>query len=137
MVALHPRLAQSAGAVVCAGGDIKALRQAVISNGFMGYAPSGHTVREIFLAEFRLVRALAALTKPAVALCNGVWMGFGVGLSGFLSIRVITEKTKFAMPECSIGVHSPCLAFGIVGDLARRRTGHKEAIKEGAPRQSL
>lgn len=48
--------------------------------------------------------ALAALKVSAVALCHGVWMGFGVGLAGFLSVRVVTEKTKFAMPECAIGV---------------------------------
>ena len=87
-----------------AGGDIKAIRQAAIDAPFTGAPAATHTVARIFQAEYRLVADLAALHVPAVALCHGVWMGFGVGLAGFLPFRIVTETTVFAMPECSIGV---------------------------------
>ena len=93
---------------VAAGGDIKALRQAALDNPYddRGAPPADHAVAQIFRAEYRLIDDLARLPKPAIGLCHGVWMGFGVGLAGFLPIRMVTEKTVFAMPECSIGAHS-------------------------------
>jgi enoyl-CoA hydratase len=89
------------------GGDIKAIRQFVIDQPFENEMapPSGHKVLKLFQAEYSLTVDLATLPFPSVALCHGVWMGFGVGLAGFLDSRVVTEKTTFAMPECSIGVH--------------------------------
>lgn len=86
-----------------AGGDIKALRQAAIDEPYAGAPPATHQVAKIFQAEYRLVSDLANLPMPAAALCHGVWMGFGVGLGGFLPVRIVTETTVFAMPECSIG----------------------------------
>ena len=65
--------------------------------------PPGHKVVNLFQAEYSLTVDLATLPFPSVALCHGVWMGFGVGLAGFLDHRVVTEKTIWAMPECSIG----------------------------------
>jgi enoyl-CoA hydratase/carnithine racemase len=67
--------------------------------------PVGHQILDIFQTEYSLTVDLAKLPFPSVALCSGVWMGFGVGLAGFLEHRVVTEKTVFAMPECSIGAH--------------------------------
>lgn len=46
---------------------------------------------------------LSALSKPYVAIMDGITMGGGVGLSAPAIFRVATEKTVLAMPETKIG----------------------------------
>src|SRR5699024_12040642 len=41
--------------------------------------------------------------KPVLAYMNGVVMGGGVGITMGASHRIVTEKTKWAMPEMNIG----------------------------------
>jgi hypothetical protein len=88
-----------------AGGDIKAIRQAAMDSPYAdeGYPEADHLISKVFQAEYCLIPKLARLQFPSVALCNGVWMGGGVGFAGFLKRRVVTETTTFAMPECAIG----------------------------------
>ena len=80
----------------CAGGDVREL---------YGYATDGaHAeAHEFFRTEYRLDAAIARYPKPVVAIMDGITMGGGIGLAGHASIRVVTERSRVAMPETRIG----------------------------------
>lgn len=81
----------------CAGGDI----QDLYASGRAGDFDYG---RRFWADEYRLNALIASYPKPYVALMDGIVMGGGVGVSAHGSHRVVTERTVFAMPECSIGL---------------------------------
>ncbi|MFS0853779.1 enoyl-CoA hydratase/isomerase family protein [Microbacterium sp. 179-I 3D4 NHS] len=80
----------------CAGGDVRALHAQIVS---------GEAARtaEFFRAEYRLNAMIAEYPKPVVALADGITMGGGIGLAGHAAIRIVTERSKLAMPETRIG----------------------------------
>jgi enoyl-CoA hydratase len=80
---------------LCAGGDIRALR-AVVMKG------SGEAVR-FWAHEYRMNAAIACYPKPFVAFMDGIVMGGGVGVSAHGSLRLVTERSRVAMPETTIG----------------------------------
>ena len=80
----------------CAGADIRALHADALS-GSLGSV-------EFFRAEYRLNHLISTFAKPYVALMDGIVMGGGVGLSAHGSVRVVTERSKVAMPEVTIGL---------------------------------
>ncbi|WP_448002293.1 enoyl-CoA hydratase/isomerase family protein [Agromyces bauzanensis] len=79
-----------------AGGDIRELYE---------YAANGNArlAREFFRSEYRLDAMIARYPKPVVAIMDGITMGGGVGLAGHAAIRVVTERSRVAMPETRIG----------------------------------
>ncbi|MCM2293958.1 enoyl-CoA hydratase/isomerase family protein [Allorhizobium sp. BGMRC 0089] len=83
------------GRALCAGGDIKMIWQ------------TGRTAPQEALAfwaeEYRLNARISHMRKPWLALMDGICMGGGVGLSVHGSHRIVTERTRFAMPETGIG----------------------------------
>ena len=81
---------------LCAGGDVRVLYDNAVS---------GDTAASLaFLRdEYRLNAMIAEYPKPFVAIMDGVTMGGGIGLAGHASIRVVTERSKLAMPETRIG----------------------------------
>lgn len=81
---------------LCAGGDVKAMRASAM-------AGDGAVV-EFFRAEYRLNGQISSYPKPYIALMDGITMGGGVGVSAHGSVRVVTERTAFAMPEVTIGI---------------------------------
>ncbi|MGA9915859.1 MAG: enoyl-CoA hydratase/isomerase family protein [Paraburkholderia sp.] len=79
----------------CAGGDVRELYHSVTSG-------NGNW-KQFFVDEYRLDYALHIFPKPVVALMDGIVMGGGMGLAQGADIRVVTERTKMAMPETRIG----------------------------------
>lgn len=81
---------------LCAGGDIRDLydhRQTDIID----------RASEFFSTEYRVDAAFWNFPKPVLVYMDGVVMGGGVGISAGASHRIVTEKTKWAMPEMNIG----------------------------------
>ncbi|MFH9568284.1 enoyl-CoA hydratase/isomerase family protein [Streptomyces globisporus] len=94
--AIHSVLLSGAGdRGLCAGGDIRALHDDA--------RVSGRASLEFWRDEYRLNARIARFPKPYVALMDGIVMGGGVGVSAHAGIRVVTERTRVAMPETAIG----------------------------------
>ncbi|MFC0408474.1 enoyl-CoA hydratase/isomerase family protein [Roseomonas elaeocarpi] len=84
------------GRAFCAGGDIRAVREAVLAG---DAAPA----ERFFALEYALCGTIARFPKPWISLIDGICMGGGVGLSVHGSHRVVTEAATVAMPETAIG----------------------------------
>ncbi|GGS61187.1 putative enoyl-CoA hydratase [Streptomyces badius] len=94
--AIHSVLLSGAGdRGLCAGGDIRALHDDARA--------SGRASLGFWRDEYRLNARIARFPKPYVALMDGIVMGGGVGVSAHAGIRVVTERSRIAMPETAIG----------------------------------
>ncbi len=80
----------------CAGGDIKAIAQAV-QQGVP--APADQILAE----EYDLCLRLHRCPKPVIVLADGITMGAGLGLAAAADMVVATDRTRMAMPETRIG----------------------------------
>src|SRR5699024_5642856 len=57
---------------------------------------------QFFEEEYELDAYIYEYPKPIVADLSGIVMGGGVGLSFHTDYRIVSEKTKWAMPEMSL-----------------------------------
>jgi enoyl-CoA hydratase/carnithine racemase len=80
----------------CAGGDIRYFHQAALSGDL--------TLDDFFTEEYSLNHLIQNYPKPYIALMDGIVMGGGMGISQGAALRVVTERTKMAMPETHIGL---------------------------------
>lgn len=80
----------------CAGGDIRFFHQAALSG--------DPRLEDFFTEEYRLNHLIHTYPKPYIAFMDGVVMGGGMGISQGASLRVVTQRTKMAMPETGIGL---------------------------------
>lgn len=80
---------------LCAGGDIRA----IYDGGKAGSEEPATFWRE----EYRLNARIGRYAKPYIAIMDGIVMGGGVGISVYGSHRIVTERTRVAMPETGIG----------------------------------
>ncbi|NYT64806.1 enoyl-CoA hydratase/isomerase family protein [Alcaligenaceae bacterium] len=87
----------------CAGGDLHGLYQAMLDN-TSGEAWNNPHARTFFDVEYRLDYQLHTYPKPVLCWGNGIVMGGGVGLFMAASHRVVSETTRYAMPEITIGL---------------------------------
>ncbi|RYF39695.1 MAG: enoyl-CoA hydratase/isomerase family protein [Comamonadaceae bacterium] len=80
----------------CAGGDIRFFHQAVLTG--------NPELEDFFTEEYTLNHLIHHYPKPYVAFLDGIVMGGGMGISQGSKLRIVTERTKMAMPETAIGL---------------------------------
>ncbi|MBB5211057.1 enoyl-CoA hydratase/isomerase family protein [Microbulbifer hydrolyticus] len=86
---------------LCAGGDVVALHKASGSYTEQG---AGQFVEDFFTREYRLDYRIHTYPKPVVVWGSGIVMGGGIGIMSGASHRIVTETTRMAMPEITIGL---------------------------------
>jgi enoyl-CoA hydratase len=80
---------------LCAGGDVVAIYHSARAD--------GAAARQFWHDEYLLNAQIGRFPKPYVALMDGIVMGGGVGVGAHANVRVVTDRTKMAMPEVGIG----------------------------------
>lgn len=89
-------IAGAGGKAFCAGGDIRFFHRAALA---------GDPDLDVFFAEeYALNHKIHRYPKPYIALMDGVVMGGGMGISQGACRRLVTERTRMAMPETNIGL---------------------------------
>ena len=87
-------LLKGEGKHFCAGGDVKKVHLS---------GNKSNLKKNFFSTEYKLNYEIYNFPKPYMSIWNGVVMGGGVGLSIYGDYRIVTDTTKFAMPETAIG----------------------------------
>lgn len=92
----------------CAGGDLQQLYRSMREH---HASPEREDIRanryaaEFFEQEYRLDYLIHSFAKPILCWGHGIVMGGGIGLMAGCSHRVVTEKSRLAMPEITIGLY--------------------------------
>jgi enoyl-CoA hydratase/carnithine racemase len=81
----------------CAGGDVVQLYQSACAK--------DDVAAQFFEREYRLDHQIHVYKKPLIVWGNGIVMGGGLGLMSGASHRVVTESSRIAMPEVTIGLY--------------------------------
>lgn len=81
----------------CAGGDIAEM----YATGKAGDYSYG---RKFWRDEYRMNAKLFEFPKPVASLMQGFIMGGGVGVGCHGDLRIVSETSQIAMPECGIGL---------------------------------
>ncbi|MES2350756.1 MAG: enoyl-CoA hydratase/isomerase family protein [Pseudomonadota bacterium] len=91
----------------CAGGDLQNLYRSMLEH----HAGGGREellantyAADFFAREYRLDYLIHTYPKPVLCWGHGIVMGGGMGLMAGASHRVVTERTRMAMPEVGIGL---------------------------------
>lgn len=94
------------GKAFCAGGDVVVLYRSLTEEGDnRGSGPDSLFAETYFAAEYRLDYRLHTFPKPLLVWGDGIVMGGGVGLLAGGYQRIVTESTRIAMPEITIGLY--------------------------------
>ncbi len=90
----------------CAGGDLHSLYRSMVA-----FREAGHTdirrndyAAEFFDVEYRVDYLIHTYAKPILCWGHGIVMGGGIGLMSGASHRVVSERSKLAFPEITVGL---------------------------------
>jgi len=108
----HVVMAGAEPRAFCAGGDIRDLYRLAI-------AEDHDAIAVCFRAEYMAHMAVCEFPKPVISLADGIVMGGGAGLMQAGSHAIVTEKTRFAMPESAIGLFPDAGASVFLGRCPR------------------
>ncbi|PPU31729.1 MULTISPECIES: enoyl-CoA hydratase/isomerase family protein [unclassified Xanthomonas] len=97
---------------LCAGGDLHGLYQSMrahrdaVPDAALRQARPQDNARAaaFFEEEYRLDYRIHTYPKPLLCWGHGIVMGGGIGLMSGASHRVVTERSRLAMPEISVGL---------------------------------
>lgn len=96
-------LNSSSEKALCAGGDIRFFYDVGRATPMGGSA----LLEDFFTEEYALNHLIHFYPKPYISLMDGVVMGGGMGIAQGgpdTGLRIVTERTKMAMPEVNIGL---------------------------------
>ncbi|MEO6921406.1 MAG: enoyl-CoA hydratase/isomerase family protein [Collimonas sp.] len=92
----------------CAGGDLQGLYRTMLDQHASAKREditSNTYACDFFEREYRLDYLIHIYPKPILVWAHGIVMGGGIGLMAGASHRVVTEKSRLAMPEITIGLY--------------------------------
>ncbi|VXC06348.1 enoyl-CoA hydratase/isomerase family protein [Massilia sp. 9I] len=96
-------ITSSSEKALCAGGDIRFFHEM----GHVGPMGGSALLEDFFTEEYALNHLIHFYPKPYIAIMDGVVMGGGMGIAQggpSCGLRIVTERTKMAMPEVNIGL---------------------------------
>ena len=108
----HVVLASAQPRAFCAGGDVRDLHAVASAGEF-------DRMRVYFEAEYGAHLAVYEFPKPVISLADGIVMGGGAGLMQCSTHMIVTEKSRFAMPESAIGLFPDAGASVFLGRCPR------------------
>jgi enoyl-CoA hydratase/carnithine racemase len=91
----------------CAGGDLHSLYRSMIEFREAGQRDirDNAYASNFFAVEYRLDYRIHTYPKPVLCWGHGIVMGGGIGLMSGASHRVVTERSRLAFPEVTIGLY--------------------------------
>ncbi len=94
---IHAVLVRGAGdKAFCAGGDIRYI--------YDSFQADSTEHLQFFCDEYQLDHYIHRYPKPFITLMDGIVMGGGMGISQGAQFRIVTDRTRMAMPETAIGL---------------------------------
>lgn len=105
---------------LCGGGDIKEMARDGASH-----------AHEFISREYVLDLMIAESPVPVVGFMDGITMGGGIGITGHATVRIVTERSRLAMPETRIGI-VPDVGGHLLLSRAPGRLGEYLAVSSGS-----
>ncbi|MCS4238557.1 enoyl-CoA hydratase/carnithine racemase [Myroides gitamensis] len=89
---------------LCAGGDVRQLYDNILAQREVDATQVPQGCFDFFAKEYALNYAIHTYPKPIIVWGHGIVMGGGIGVMVGASHRIVTERSKLAMPEITIGL---------------------------------